>query len=158
MVARLIELAYRCNLCRRCAQTCPIGADNGLMAHEIRKLFSQEMGISAKELHENGSVLQLKVGSSTGMNPMVVKDNIEFIDEDIREDRYRHRDPWDVEGADILLIHNAGEILAWPRTPAPSPSSLKAAGLEWTLSSELVGYDGINYGVWYDDASSPGWR
>ena len=41
LVARLIELAYRCNLCRRCAQTCPIGADNGLVAHELRKLFSQ---------------------------------------------------------------------------------------------------------------------
>ena len=35
-VARLIELSYRCNLCRRCAQTCPIGADNALLAREIR--------------------------------------------------------------------------------------------------------------------------
>ncbi len=51
-VARLAELAYRCNLCRRCAQTCPIGVDNALIAHEIRKLFSQEMGIVAKELHD----------------------------------------------------------------------------------------------------------
>ena len=50
LVARLVELAYRCNLCRRCAQTCPIGADNGLVAHELRKLFSQEMGIAPKEL------------------------------------------------------------------------------------------------------------
>ncbi len=52
LVARLAELAYRCNLCRRCAQTCPIGADNGLIAHELRKLFSQEMGIAPKELHD----------------------------------------------------------------------------------------------------------
>jgi len=46
LVARLIELSYRCNLCRRCAQTCPIGVDNGLIAHELRKVFSQEMGIA----------------------------------------------------------------------------------------------------------------
>ena len=26
-----------------------------------------------------------------------------------------------------------------------------AAGVDWTLSSELAGYDSINYGVWYDD-------
>jgi len=26
------------------------------------------------------------------------------------------------------------------------------AGLNWTLSSELCGYDAVNYGVWYDDA------
>ncbi|MGB8846911.1 MAG: (Fe-S)-binding protein, partial [Terracidiphilus sp.] len=67
LVARLIELAYRCNLCRRCAQFCPIGCDNGLVARELRKLFSQEMGIAPREIHENGSMLQLKAGSSTGM-------------------------------------------------------------------------------------------
>ncbi|MBI4875392.1 MAG: (Fe-S)-binding protein [Acidobacteria bacterium] len=153
LVARLAELSYRCNLCRRCAQTCPIGADNGLIAHELRKLFSQEMGISARELHDNGSMLQLKVGSSTGMNAEVVKDNIEFIDEDISEKAgLEVKTPWDVEGADVLLIHNAGEILAWPENPGAFALILNAAGIKWTLSSELAGYDSINYGLWYDDA------
>jgi Fe-S oxidoreductase len=152
-IARLAELSYRCNLCRRCAQTCPIGVDNGLIGHEIRKLFSQEMGISAKELHDNGSVLQLKVGSSTGMNPLVVKDNMEFIDEDVTEKTgMTIETPWDKAGADILLIHNAGEIMAWPMNPGAFAVIFEAAGLSWTLSSDLVAYDGINYGVWYDDA------
>lgn len=152
LVARLIELAYRCNLCRRCAQTCPIGVDNGLVAHELRKLFSQEMGIAAKEIHDQGSMLQLKVGSSTGMNALVVKDNIEFIDEDMTEKTgFQVQTPWDVEGADVLLIHNAGEILAWPENPGAFAIILTAAGIKWTLSSELAGYDSINYGLWYDD-------
>jgi Fe-S oxidoreductase len=153
LVARLIELAYRCNLCRRCAQTCPMGADNGLVAHELRKLFSQEMGIAPKELHESGSMLQLKVGSSTGMNSVVVKDNLEFIDEDMSERTgLEVKTPWDLEGADVLLIHNAGEILAWPENPGAFAVILTAAGIKWTLSSELAGYDSINYGLWYDDA------
>jgi len=153
LVARLIELSYRCNLCRRCAQTCPIGADNGLVGHELRKLFSQEMGISAKEIHDNGSMLQLKVGSSTGMSALVVKDNLEFIDEDMTEKTgITVETPWDVEGADVLLIHNAGEILAWPENPGAFAVILNAAGIKWTLSSELAGYDSINYGLWYDDA------
>src|SRR3990172_6376319 len=76
LVARLAELAYRCNLCRRCAQTCPMGVDNGLIAHEIRKVFSQEMGVAPGELHAAGSMLQLKAGSSTGMIPAAVKDNV----------------------------------------------------------------------------------
>ena len=153
LVARLAELAYRCNLCRRCAQTCPIGADNGLVAHELRKLFSMELGISAKECHDNGSVLQLKVGSSTGMSSLVVKDNIEFIDEDMTEKTgIKVETPWDVEGADVLLIHNAGEIMAWPENPGAFAVILNAAGIKWTLSSELAGYDSINYGLWYDDA------
>jgi len=152
LVARLIELAYRCNLCRRCAQTCPIGADNGLVAHELRKLFSQEMGIAPKELHDNGTMLQLKVGSSTGMNALVVKDNVEFIDEEISEKTgIEIHTPWDVEGADILLIHNAGEILAWPENVGAFAVIFTLAGLSWTLSSELAAYDSVNYGLWYDD-------
>ncbi len=151
-VARLAELSYRCTICRRCAQTCPIGVDNGLITHELRKLFSQEMGIAAKEIHEKGSVLQLKVGSSTGMNPLVVKDNIEFIDEDTSERTgMTIETPWDKEGADILLIHNAGEIMAWPENPGAFAVLFELAGISWTLSSDLVGYDGINYGLWYDD-------
>jgi Fe-S oxidoreductase len=153
LVARLIELSYRCNLCRRCAQTCPIGADNGLVAHELRKLFSQEMGIAAKEIHDTGSMLQLKVGSSTGMSAEVVKDNIQFIDEETSEKTgITVETPWDVEGADVLLIHNAGEILAWPENPGAFAVVLNAAGISWTLSSEIAGYDSINYGLWYDDA------
>jgi ferredoxin len=158
-VARLIELAYRCNLCRRCAQTCPIGVDNGLLSREIRKIASQEMGIAPKELHDDGAVLQLKAGSSTGMTPMVVKDNIEFIDEDTTEKTgITVETPWDKEGADILLIHNAGEIMAWPENPGAFAILFEAAGLNWTLSSEIVAYDAINYGVWYDDMISPRWR
>ncbi len=26
-----------------------------------------------------------------------------------------------------------------------------AAGIDYTLSTELVGYDAVNYGLWYDD-------
>lgn len=153
LVARLIELSYRCNLCRRCAQTCPIGADNGLVAHELRKLFSQEMGIAPKELHDQGSMLQLRVGSSTGMSPAVVKDNLQFIDEEMSEKTgLKVETPWDVEGADLLLIHNAGEILAWPENPGAFAVILNAAGIRWTMSSELAAYDSVNYGVWYDDA------
>ena len=61
-ISRLYELSYRCTLCRRCAQTCPMAVDNGLITHELRKLFSQELGWAAEEIHEKGTVLQLEVG------------------------------------------------------------------------------------------------
>jgi Fe-S oxidoreductase len=151
-VARLGELAYRCNVCRRCAQTCPIGVDNALITREIRKIFSQEMGIAPPELHEKGSMLQLKVGSSTSMNALVAKDNVGFIDEEFSEETgYEFQTPWDVEGADVLLLHNAGEILAWPENIAAFSIIFKAAGISYTLSSDLAGYDSINYGLFYDD-------
>ncbi len=152
-ISRLYELSYRCMLCRRCAQTCPMGLDNALLTRELRKLFSQELGWAPRELHDKGTMLQLQVGSSTGMNPKVVKDNIEFIDEDFSEttgiDIKSH---WDREGADVLLVHNAGEILSWPENPAAFAILLNTAGINWTMSSEDIGYDGVNYGLFYDDA------
>ena len=141
-VVRLAELAYRCNLCRRCAQVCPIGVDNGLIARELRKLFSQELGWHPRELHEKGTMLQLEAGSSTGMTPAVDIETVEFIDEDYVESTgYEFKTPWDVEGADILLLHNAGEMLAWPDNIAAFSIIFEAAGLSWTLSSEIAGYE-----------------
>ena len=57
-----------------------------------------------------------------------------------------------LDAGTILLIHNAGEILAWPENPGAFAVILNQAGISWTLSSEVVAYDSINYGLWYDDA------
>ncbi len=152
MLARLMELSYRCTLCRRCAQTCPIGVDNGLVSRELRKIFSQELGIAADSLHRQGTQLQLSAGSSTGMPPAAFLDNIEFLEDEV-EERTGRRFKWPIDkaGADVLLIHNAGEFLAWPENPEAFAIILEACGVSYTLSSEAVGYDSVNYGVWYDD-------
>lgn len=152
VVYHLAELAYRCTICRRCASVCPIGVDNALLTRELRKLFSQEMGIAPEGVHKSGSVKHLQTGSSTGMTPAVFRNNIEFI-EDLIEEKIGRRItiPVDKPGADILLIHNAGEYMAWPENPASFAILFEAAGLNWTLSSETMGYEGVNYGVWYDD-------
>ncbi len=152
-VARLAQLAYRCTLCRRCAQTCPMGCDNGLLTREIRKLFSQELGISPKELHGDGTLKQLETGSSTGLTPVALMDLMEFAEEDLYDRTgLKMKIPFDVEGADILLIHNAGEFLSWPENLEAFAIIFELAGLSWTLSSEMVGYDSVNYGLFYDDA------
>ncbi len=154
-IARLGELAYRCNLCRRCAQTCPLGLDNALLAREIRKIFSMEMGIAPKPIHEKGAVLQLETGSSTGIKKAAFLDTVEFIEDDIEEMIGRRiKMPIDKKGADILLTHNAGEFMAWPENPAAFAILLDEAGVDWTLSSDLLGYDNVNYGIWYDDSQS----
>lgn len=152
-VARLAQLAYRCNLCRRCAQTCPMGVDNGLIAREIRKLFSQEMGIAPAELHTDGTIKQLTTGSSTGVSPVALMDLFEFMEEDITDRTGLNiKVPFDKSGADILLIHNAGEFLSWPENIEAFAIIFELAGVSWTLSSEMVGYDSVNYGLFYDDA------
>lgn len=154
-IARLGELAYRCNLCRRCAQTCPLGLDNSILAKEIRKILSQEMGIAPSPIHEKGSMLQLKTGSSTGITKPAFLDMLEFLEEDIEEKIGRKiKFPIDKKGADILLLHNAGEFMAWPENPAAFAILFDEAGLNWTLSSDMMGYDNVNYGLWYDDTQA----
>ncbi len=152
LVARLAELAYRCTLCRRCASVCPVGVDNGLINHELRKLFSQELGIAATEIHEKGSVKHLKFGSSTGMTTAAIGDIIEYLEDDIEEKIGRRITiPLNKKGAEILLVHNAGEFMSWPENPMSFAILFDAAGIDYTISTELAGYDGVNYGLWYDD-------
>jgi len=151
-VARLADLSYRCTLCRRCAQSCAMGVDNGLLTREIRKLFSQELGWAPDELHRDGTVKQLTAGSSTGMNPAGFRDVVEFAEEEIA-DRLglQVKIPIDQAGADILVLHNAGEFLSWPENLQAFAILFDRAGLSWTLSSEISGYDSVNYGLFYDD-------
>ncbi len=151
-VIRLLELAYRCNVCRRCALYCPVGVDNALIAREIRKIFSQELGIAPLELLKKGTRQHLAKGSSTGMTPAAFTSMVEFLEEEIEERTGKKiKFPIDKKGADILLVHNAGEFLAWPDNPASFAVLFDAAGINYTLSSESLGYDGVNYGVWFDD-------
>jgi Fe-S oxidoreductase len=122
------------------------------VTRELRKIFSQEMGITVEPLHEKGSVQQLRAGSSTGMTPVAFLDNVEFLEEEVEERTgMKFKWPMDKAGADILLIHNAGEYLSWPENPEAFAIILEKAGIDYTLSSDLLGYDSVNYGVWYDD-------
>ena len=113
------------------------------------------MGIAARELHEQGTVQQLKVGSSTGITPKALANIIAFMEDDIEEKTGKKITiPVDKEGADMLLVHNAGEFLAWPENPEAFAILFDAAGIDWTLSSEIAGYDAVNYGIWYDDVQA----
>ena len=131
---------------------CPIGVDNALISREIRKIFSQELGIAPREIHELGTVQQLKIGSTTGITPPALEDIISFMEEEIKEKTGKEiKIPVDKKGADVLLLHNAGEFVSWPENIEAFAIIFHAANISWTLSSELGGYDGVNYGVWYDD-------
>jgi Fe-S oxidoreductase len=110
------------------------------------------MGIAPKEVHDSGTVQHLKVGASTGISPEAFRNMIEFMEDEI-EDKTgkRIKVPVDKEGADILLIHNSGEFMSWIENPVAFSILFEAAGLNWTLSSEIFGYEAVNYGTWYDD-------
>jgi Fe-S oxidoreductase len=77
---------------------------------------------------------------------------VKFMEDEIEEKwGKRIKIPVDKEGADILLIHNSGEFMSWIENPAAFAIIFEAAGLSWTLSSEIYGYEATNFGAWYDD-------
>jgi Fe-S oxidoreductase len=41
--------------------------------------------------------------------------------------------------------------MSWPENPMAFAILFEAAGINYTLSTELAGYDAVNYGLWYDD-------
>jgi Fe-S oxidoreductase len=41
--------------------------------------------------------------------------------------------------------------MSWVENPVAFAMIFEAAGLNWTLSSEIYGYEATNYGTWYDD-------
>ena len=149
MIARLAELAYRCTMCRRCAQSCPMGVDNGLITREIRKLLSQEMGIAPKELHDLGTVPQLSGNGNDHIKEFYK--TVRIMESDIGEITGKLiKIPVDVVGADVLFIHSSNTESAWLASLESFAIIFGRANISWTISSE-IGFQGGNFGVWYDD-------
>ena len=72
-------------------------------------------------MHEKGTMNQMKVGSSTGMTPEVVKENVEFIDEDYSEiTGVGIHTPFDVKGADSCSC--TMPVRSWPGRKISRPS------------------------------------
>lgn len=149
----LAESFYRCTVCRRCAYACPVAIDNGLIVREGRKVLDA-IGVAPDELKGSGTQLQVKVGNATNMNPAAFRDVVEFMEEEIQEGRgYRVEIPVDRRGAEYLVMHNAGDYLAFPETVMGAAEVFQAAGVDWTLNSPETGInDVVNYGVFFSDA------
>jgi len=148
----LAESFYRCTVCRRCAYVCPVAIDNGLIVREGRKILDA-IGIAPDELKEKGTQLQLNVGNATGAATPAFKNMIEFLEEDIEDTRgYELKIPVDKEGASFLLMHNAGDYMAFSETVMGAAEVFNAAGVDWTLNSPDTGVnDAVNYGLFFSD-------
>ncbi|MCL4423953.1 MAG: (Fe-S)-binding protein [Firmicutes bacterium] len=148
----LAESFYRCTVCRRCAYVCPVAIDNGLVVREGRKILDA-IGIAPDELKDSGTQIQLKAGNATNMGTAAFLDIIEFMEEEIADTWGRQvKIPVDKKGAEFLLMHNAGDYLAFPETVMGAAVVLQAAGVDWTLNSPATGInDVVNYGVFFSD-------
>lgn len=125
-VARLAQMAYSCNLCERCTQSCHTG-EHALITRQLRVIF-REMGITPIE--------------KRGADAQWARERVAAIDEHTSQRTgIRVQTPWDLEGADVLLLQPVSAISDWPENVGAVALLLTRAGIKWTLSSEIAGDD-----------------
>lgn len=123
---RLAQLAYGCNLCERCTQNCG-SSDHALISRELRNVF-QEMELAPVERR--------------AADARRIRERIAAIDEHTSQHAgVEVRTPWDAEGAEVLLLQPPSAVTDWPENVGAVALLLTAAGVRWTMSSQLADDD-----------------
>jgi len=145
----LAESVYRCTICRRCSEFCTFKVDNALIVREGRVLLDS-LGIAPRELREDGADKQLTIGAATGMNKDAFLGILRFMEDDIHERTGKTiHFPVDRKGADMLVLHNAGDYLAFMGDVMGIAEVLDEVGASWTLNTGFN--DVVNYGLFFSD-------
>jgi Fe-S oxidoreductase len=146
----MTEAFYRCTACRRCNQQCPMGLDHGLVTHLGRYVLS-EMGIAPK-----GLVLAVraqlagKTGNTSGIPVPALLDTLQFLEDELKEKFGKEiHFPVDVKGAEYVFFPAVSDYLLEPDVLMGQAAIFHATGDSWTIGTG--NYDGINYGLFYND-------
>jgi Fe-S oxidoreductase len=145
----MAEEYYRCTACRRCAATCPVGIDHGLVTHLARWLLA-EIDVIPKALVVSVREQLEGVGNTSAIPVPALKDTCDFLEEEFRD--IYHVDvkfPMDVEGAEYVFFPAVSDYLLEADTLMGNAAVLHVTGGSWSIGTG--NYDGINYGLFYSD-------
>lgn len=150
---KLDELAvavYRCTACRRCTLECPFGIDHGLITHLARYILSQS-GIAPKGLVVAvREQLEGKTGNTSAIPVPALLDTLEFLQEELTDLKHATVTfPVDQTDAEYIFFPAVSDYLLEADTLMGNAAVLREAGLAWTIGTGY--FDGINYGLFYDD-------
>ena len=152
---RLIEMAssyYDCTACRRCSLECPLGLDHGLVTHLARYVLS-EVGLVPRALVVSVRAQLEGPTRNTSAIPLpAIMDTIEFLAEEVKDGRGREvHFPVDQENRDFIFFPAVSDYLMEAETLMGIALTMSAAGDQdkWTIGSRY--FDGINYGLFYND-------
>ncbi len=151
-IRELAESVYQCTGCRRCAFECPMGIDHGLITHLSRYILS-EMDIVPKALVvATREQLEGTTGNTSAIPVPALLDTLEFLAEDIRDEKgVDVTFPVDQEGRDFVFFPAVSDYLLEAETLKGIALMFHTAGEvdRWTIGTGY--YDGINYGLFYND-------
>jgi len=149
-IDEIAECFYRCMACRRCTLECPMGIDHGLMTHLGRYILS-EAGIAPKGLVVSVREQLEGTTANTSAIPLpALLDNLEFLQDELRDMKNASISfPVDQEDSEYIFFPAVSDYLMEADTLMGNAAVLHAAATSWTIGSKY--YDGINYGLFYDD-------
>jgi len=127
-----------------------MGIDHGLITHLGRYILS-EIGIAPRALVVSTREQLLGTTGNTSAIPVpALLDNLEFLSEDMQEERgIEIPFPIDQEGAEYLFLPAVSDFLMEAETLMGNAAVFRATGDSWTIGTGY--YDGINYGLFYND-------
>ncbi len=145
----LIESLYRCTLCRRCTEECPMGIDHRLVARFGRQVLS-EMGLVPQNM--GGSTVEqiFGIGNTSAFPEAAIIDTLDFLEEDIYDTYGMHCTiPRNRANAEYLILSPVSDYMMEAETLMGIAMVMHSIGCDWTVSTEYC--DAINYGLFYDD-------
>lgn len=149
-VQEMADSFYNCTACRRCHFECPMGIDHGLITHLGRYILS-EIGIAPRALVV--SVREQLTGTSGNTSALPVAalvDTLEFLSDEIKEGiGVDVPFPVDQEEAEYIFFPAVSDYIMEAETLMGNAAVMHATGDSWTIGTGY--YDGINYGLFYND-------
>jgi len=151
-VDEIADLFYRCTVCRRCSLECPMGLDHGLITRLGRYVLSMA-GIAPKALQV--SVREQLEGTTRNTSKVptpALIDTLEFLGDELEGTVGAPlRFPIDQFDREYVFFCAVSDYLMEPDTLMGNAAVIHAAGdwENWTIGSG--NFDGINYGLFYND-------
>jgi len=137
-----------CNLCRRCAQFCPMGIDIAYIITMVRRIC-HKLGVTPQYIQDTAH------SHSATMNQMWVKED-EWVDallwqeEEAREEMPTLRIPLEKEGADFMYSIIGPEPKFRAQLIYQAAVIFNVAGLNWTMPA-TTGWDNSDMAMFTGD-------
>lgn len=142
-----LDYFYQCNVCRRCAVSCPFGIDTGEIVLAGRNILAK-LGLVPRFL-VNIARNELETGNNTGIRKAAVLDSCAFLEEELREETgLTIRIPVDKVGSEVLYVPSSSEFFVNVDTLMGAAKLFHCLGVDWTLSSSIL--EAANYGLLFD--------
>lgn len=150
MLQKWYTYFYQCSECRRCSVFCPYGIDTAELTIAARDVMAT-IGVSTKYVTEVVAKVY-ELGNNLGIPPAAWKDNCQFLEEDVGQERgIPIRYPVDDEGADVLVVPPSADNFVNVDTMIGYGILFHYLGIRWTTSTYCN--EGGNFGLFLNFAN-----